>query len=144
MPVWKFIRNLLFGLLASVLIGAIFLFYSLVMNFSNWPWTRSQTVFGEEAFGFASGASKLETMIHAIEIQQGHKILAVIPLGLAPTTSAERFVGYPLSISDFDRLNPSDRWHIGIAGKNAWFVLEFNAGKLVKIKRLDYFGPTDL
>jgi len=139
--VWKFVRNLLFGLLGGVVVVSVFLFYSLVVNFSNWPWTRSQTVSGEAAFGFTFGASKRETMTYAIKIQQGRKILAVRPFDPTPMTYSERFIGYPLSISDFDRLEPFDRWNIRIADTSAWFVLEFKSGKLVKIERVEYFGP---
>ena len=119
-----------------------FVVYSVAVSFSNWPWTRTRVVEGEDALGFALGSTKRSVIELAIELKVEGAIEAVRPMGLPPYRSGDRFIGERLEEEDLSPLMGAARWHVGIAGDNAWLLLHFADDTLVRVERVDYSGPT--
>jgi hypothetical protein len=93
--------------------------------------------------GFEVGASKAEVFDLAIQKQRAGQLRALSPLGLPPTTSAERYSGNPILPGDFEHVAVSDKWHLGRPECNCWFVLVFQENRLSRIEEHEWTGPTE-
>src|SRR5262245_4243838 len=128
-------RRVLVGLAGLCALVACFLFYSLVVTFSNWPWTTTERHESGTVMGFEIGASKLSSFENAIALQQQNQILALEIMDAPPSTYDERFKGTSLTTADFERVRSSNAWHVGLSGVNAWLILIFEGDRLARIER---------
>lgn len=136
-------KRALIGLAWLVVLVLCFLLYSLVMTFSNWPWTTTESHESGTVMGFEIGSSKLSSFENAITLQQQGQVLALELLDAPPTTYDEKFKGTDLARTDFDRVSTSNSWHVGLSGVNAWLILTFEGDRLARVERKDYRGPTE-
>jgi len=121
----------------------VFLAYSVAVNFSNWPWTKTVVYKSGEVMGFKIGAPKSSCFDQAIILQQRAEIRALGLVDAEPGTYEERFKGIDLTQDDFPAANLSNSWRLGLSGQNSWVLLFFKDCRLVRIEKKEYRGPTE-
>ncbi len=140
-------RKIVLRVIAGISIAGVaiilFLFYSLLVTFDNWPWTRTQSFTIGSYLGFTIQSDSRQSFDQAIELQRTGIIRALTLLDQRPTTYKNRYKGNPIQETDFEYVSKIGRWHLGLTDCNCWLILEFSDNKLKKLVRYEYHGPTE-
>ncbi len=127
---------------SAFVLAVLFLAYSGDVAFSNWPWTATETHTSGTVMGFEIGKSKLSCFRHSIALEDQGEIRALHLVDAEPGTYEDRFKGTDLTEADFARAKDSNVWRLGLTGANAWLLLTFEGGRLERVERKGYRGPT--
>lgn len=131
------------GTAGALVAAAVFLAFSVVVTFTNWPWTTTERFTHGGVEGFEIGTSKKECFDRARQARREGTIRSLGLLDEPPMTYDEKYRGDEIELGDFDRVNASNQWHVALSRVNAWLVLDFHEDHLVSIEKKIYRGPTE-
>jgi hypothetical protein len=92
---------------------------------------------------FEVGMSKRDAFAAALESQRAGRITNLEVIGDVDKTYADKYRGAPIGVDDFDRVAPSDEWHVGLPECNCWVRLHFAGNRLERIISHEWTGPTE-